>query len=245
MSTTGSELGNLDELPTLSPAQRQVAGVLAEIHDATIIEITAAAGVSKSTVAKTLTVLETAAAARRTVHTDGEIRMADTWSPTPLTGVVLMTTATRDKASSGNAAMPPAVTDVAEELDVYSDAAEDSASCDDGQAEETFEAVDAAQDLGVAATDEAVERSVPAPPPASNSPERLAPGGLAEMVAAALAAHPDIDYSPTMLSHLLNGRSSGAIANALERMVVKGTAVRTCEAPKRYRHVHPAAESSS
>ena len=56
------------------------------------------------------------------------------------------------------------------------------------------------------------------------------------MVAATLAAHPDIEYTPTQLSHLLNGRSSGAITNAIEKMVKAGSAVRTCDKPKRYRH---------
>ena len=66
--------------------------------------------------------------------------------------------------------------------------------------------------------------------------QRLAPGGLAELVGSALAAHPDIDYTPTMLSNLLGGRSAGAVHNVLEKMHAAGTAVRVCDKPKRYRH---------
>jgi DNA-binding MarR family transcriptional regulator len=65
---------------------------------------------------------------------------------------------------------------------------------------------------------------------------RLAAGELAAMVAAVLAAHPQIEYTPTMLSHLLGGRSSGAIHNVLVKMVQAGAAVRTCDKPKRFRH---------
>ena len=64
----------------------------------------------------------------------------------------------------------------------------------------------------------------------------LAAGELAAMVAAVLAAHPDIEYTPTMLSHMLGGRSSGAVHNVLEKMIKVGAAVRTCDKPKRYRH---------
>ena len=39
-----------------------------------------------------------------------------------------------------------------------------------------------------------------------------------------------------MLSHMLGGRSSGAIHNVLEKMIKVGAAVRICDKPKRYRH---------
>ena len=85
---------NQTELPTLSPAQRLVTGALAEIPDATVNVLAEASGTSKSTVAKTLLKLETAGAAQRTLHEDGDARLADTWSPTALTGAVLMAAAT-------------------------------------------------------------------------------------------------------------------------------------------------------
>jgi len=81
-------------------------------------------------------------------------------------------------------------------------------------------------------------------PPCESTPGgragRLAAGELAAMVAAVLAAHPDIEYTPAMLSHMLGGRSSGAIHNALERQVKIGTAVRVCDRPRRYQHANTA-----
>jgi len=64
--------------------------------DATILEITTSAGVSKSTVTKALALLESAGAAARTIQTDGEVRLADTWSPTPVTGRLHMGPAISD-----------------------------------------------------------------------------------------------------------------------------------------------------
>lgn len=244
MATTDPEWNNVKELPSLSPAQRQVAGVLAEVHGATIVEITAVVGVSKSTVAKTLTLLEAAGAAQRTVHTDGEIRMADTWSPTPLTGTVLIAAASGDRPGYGHAEKLLTLThseDVRPETDVKKelggrDGTVEEAALDESDGTEPPHTTRREPiEQAVASANGNAGAGDAEPALTGGTPERLATGELAEMVAAALAARPDVDYSPTMLSHLLGGRSSGAIANALERMVAKGAAVRTCEAPKRYR----------
>ncbi|WP_194924903.1 hypothetical protein [Catenulispora pinisilvae] len=74
---------------------------------------------------------------------------------------------------------------------------------------------------------------------------RLAAGELAAMVAPVLEAHPDVEYTATMLSHLLGGRSAGAIHNVLEKMVASGAAVRVCDRPKRYRHAASAGSNGS
>ena len=84
------------ELPALSPAQRLVAGALTEIPDATVKALAAASGTSKSTVAKTLLKLELAGAARRTLYEAGDTRFADTWSPTVLTGAILVAAAAEE-----------------------------------------------------------------------------------------------------------------------------------------------------
>jgi len=219
-------------LPRLSPAQRQVAGVLAEVHDATIIEITAAAGVSKSSVTKALAMLESAGAAARTIHTDGDVRLADTWSPTPLTGQVLMAAATADAPDGGDAeeslavpAREPAAGDEAGLLTAVAGVVGDEVIADEPDEQAAF---DSTTDVG------AESREARA---------RLAPGGLAQLVADVLAEHPFTEYTPTMLSHLLGGRSSGAISNALERQVKIGSATRVSDKPRRYRHVTTPADA--
>jgi hypothetical protein len=63
---------------------------------------------------------------------------------------------------------------------------------------------------------------------------RLRPGVLRGMVEDYLREHPG-EHGPTEIGHAL-GRSSGAIANALEALLEAGTAERTSEAPRRYCH---------
>ncbi|GAA4943175.1 hypothetical protein GCM10023224_27300 [Streptomonospora halophila] len=55
------------------------------------------------------------------------------------------------------------------------------------------------------------------------------------MVKAILESDPEDEFSPTEISHLLRGRSVGAIQNAMARLANDGEAELTCEAPRRYR----------
>jgi hypothetical protein len=65
------------------------------------------------------------------------------------------------------------------------------------------------------------------------------PGQLRDLVAAHLAANPDADFTPHAIGRVL-GRSSGAAANALDRLTALGQAQLTSEKPRRYRHQAPA-----
>lgn len=65
-------------------------------------------------------------------------------------------------------------------------------------------------------------------------PVRLGKGELAAMVAAFLAEHPG-EHSPSAIAKALDGRSAGAIGNALGRLVEAGGAVQTSDRPRRYR----------
>ena len=62
---------------------------------------------------------------------------------------------------------------------------------------------------------------------------RLKSGALQGLVEDYLTEHPG-EHSPTAVGKAI-ARSSGAVANALDRMVASGWAVRTCDKPKRYR----------
>ncbi len=64
---------------------------------------------------------------------------------------------------------------------------------------------------------------------------RLGKGGLEALVLDHLKQHPRVEVTSTELSHKLN-RSNGAIQNALEKFAKQGTAVRTSDAPRRYRY---------
>ena len=62
---------------------------------------------------------------------------------------------------------------------------------------------------------------------------RLGKGELAAMVAAFLVDHPG-EHSPSAIAKALDGRSAGAIGNALGRLVEAGGAVQTSDRPRRY-----------
>jgi hypothetical protein len=58
---------------------------------------------------------------------------------------------------------------------------------------------------------------------------------LRDLVAAHISEHPDADFSPHQIGRVL-GRSSGAVANALDRLTALGQAQLTSEKSRRYRH---------
>jgi DNA-binding IclR family transcriptional regulator len=64
--------------------------------------------------------------------------------------------------------------------------------------------------------------------------ERLRPGVLATLVVDYLAAHADEALGPSAVGKAL-GRSQGAVANALVRLVEAGTVTIVSESPRRYR----------
>ena len=66
---------------------------------------------------------------------------------------------------------------------------------------------------------------------------RLAAGALQGIVQDFLTEHPG-EHGPTAIGRAL-ARSSGAVANALERLVTAGWAVRTNDRPRRYRTTDP------
>jgi hypothetical protein len=64
---------------------------------------------------------------------------------------------------------------------------------------------------------------------------KLGKGELEVLVVKHLAANPKSEVTPSELGNKLN-RSSGAVGNALERLVKAGKAARTSDRPRRYRH---------
>ncbi|MFD9950773.1 hypothetical protein [Nonomuraea sp. NPDC059022] len=60
------------------------------------------------------------------------------------------------------------------------------------------------------------------------------PGGLRDLVHAHLIEFPGKEFSPHDMAKALGGRSSGAVANALDRLVQLGDAVLTTERPRRF-----------
>jgi hypothetical protein len=73
----------------------------------------------------------------------------------------------------------------------------------------------------------------------SNTPEektaqRLSPGALRGMVEDFLRDRPGEEFGPVTIARSLGGKSSGAVSNALDKLVAAGTAMKTKDAPRRY-----------
>jgi hypothetical protein len=64
--------------------------------------------------------------------------------------------------------------------------------------------------------------------------QRLASGALRGMVEDYLRDHPGEQVGPTAIANALGGKSSGAVSNALDKLVADGTAVKTQDKPRRF-----------
>ncbi|MFF4501588.1 helix-turn-helix domain-containing protein [Streptomyces sp. NPDC001401] len=68
--------------------------------------------------------------------------------------------------------------------------------------------------------------------------KRLAPGALRQMVVGHLQAHPGEAFTATKISRVIE-KSSGAIANALDKLVKQGIANQVSDRPRTYRLAAP------
>ncbi|MER6385001.1 hypothetical protein ABT274_34735 [Streptomyces sp. NPDC001127] len=90
-----------------------------------------------------------------------------------------------------------------------------------------------------------LEQRTTAPVEASTLPggkKRLAPGALRQMVIDHLSAHPGQAFTATGISRVIE-KSSGAIANALARLVRENIAEQVSDRPRAYRLVTPQADA--
>jgi hypothetical protein len=236
---------------------------------ATTASIAAAAGVSRAATSKALTALEKNGTARRVKGTGRGA--PDTWHPaepaasdsaagpgstqaepaepvTPPAGAAPAPgTTTTDELgeTAGDPATPPAappppdpavlagITENASQIGVA--AAAVTTALEAGDLGAARRAVEEIRDQAAAAL-----RAVKAAAGGSRSGAGARPGQLRELVAAHLAAHPGQEFTPHEIAKVI-GRSSGAVANALDRLTGLGQATLSCEKPRRYRHMGPAA----
>jgi hypothetical protein len=233
---------------SLAPAQRRVAAALAEVQHATAAELTALVDVSKSSVAKTLTLLEPTGAAIRTIREQDGFRQADLWSPGPALGSLLFGADVPaagsdpgDAPEEPDGAVAVASAPVPDEVATEGSASSVSPAAETDMTSEGLPESEIATaqptESAVAPEAAATVSSEPGESASDGRLRRLASGELAAMVTAVLEAHPDIEYTPTMLSHMLEGRSAGAIHNVLEKSVATGAVARTRDKPKSYRLV--------
>jgi hypothetical protein len=212
--TTNTNVAGFE--PTLlTDAQAAVLGALLTRPGGTAAEIADAAGVSASATGKALLLLVDLGLAVRTAHEPvGGKRIAATWE---LTGAAL--TATKSTAD--------------DEEQQQTETAGDAAVA---HMEAEASGPDSASGTGAPVVESASQTKVAAMPGVPLPSGRLRSGGLRALVVEQLTARPEDEFSPTMLSRILE-RSSGAIANCLDILVNSGFAELTCEKPRRFRHV--------
>jgi hypothetical protein len=146
-------------------------------------------------------------------------------------------TAPADVAESEKAAAaPPAeLTQALELLAELAGAADHAAAAlRRGDAAAALAATDAAYDR--AAQARRTLRSAVTGRKARSSGESARPGQLRDLVRGHLAAYPDAEFTPHAIGRVL-GRSSGAVANALDRLTALGQAQLTSEHPRKYKAI--------
>lgn len=189
----------------LEPAESKVRRALVANPGATAATLASTAGVGRSTATK---ILSRWAAEGLAVRTDGKDQSV------PVTWTL------RDDQTDGI----PEVADTAKHVKAATGQESDDGA--EGEAE-------APTPTGTDAKTVPDTTDAPAPAPDSPKGERLPKGGLYDLVKAFLYEHPGESFGPAKIGTLLE-RSSGAVNNALEKMVTQGLAKKTCDAPKRF-----------
>ncbi|UGQ13599.1 hypothetical protein LO772_08355 [Yinghuangia sp. ASG 101] len=82
------------------------------------------------------------------------------------------------------------------------------------------------------------------PAPGPGALARLGPGALRGMVFDHLSTRPGQEFTPGQIGRALGGRSSGAVANACDKLTADGLVELTCDKPRRFRAVAASAPAA-
>lgn len=198
----------------------------------TTADLATHAGIGRSTTGKILAAWAGDGSATRTpVHSEGGRRSADTWTISDIIQDNGAEPAAAESASTGPATAPTAITN-------------DTAGKTGGEETEAIEQGATEQAPGAE-----TQRGTGAAMSGENGIQptkgaRLSKGALRGMVEDYLTEHSREQLSPSAIGKALS-RSSGAVANALDKLVAEGYAVQTRDKPKRYAINATAAESAT
>ena len=212
------------ETPETTPPTTadKVLDAVREHPGATSAEFAAAAGLGRSTAAKTLTALAKDGRVTRTPGIrDGGTRAPDQWHPVPADDDQIPAERPIQPGEQNPDRPPGRHTPAAKKRDKKVGRAT-SATINTGA---KVHKTGAAPSDGPEPGDDAEA--------AAGGKQRLKAGALRGQVEQYLNDHPEDHYTPTQLGHLL-GRSSGAIANALEKLVADNYAILMTPKPRTY-----------
>lgn len=230
---------------TMTPSMTTILNLLSPGHAATSAELSERGRIGRSTASKTLAALEAKGLARRVSdERPSGVRSPDLWFAATPGEAAQPEPATREAGCDGaEFGTGLAAESEARENDAPRPATEAGTRVpepehpsvhvvpQDGDRADPAPTVTAASNGADAAT---------APQAEPAAPGRLAKGGLRDLVAEHLTAHPDEEFTAPKLSKILK-RSSGAISNVFDALVKTGEAEMTSERPRRFRHLaaHP------
>lgn len=242
----------------MTPTMKALLDLLSADLGTTAAELAGRAGIGRSTATKSLAALEHAGSARREPGArTGQRPEPDRWfvcaQPTTSAHIPVhdeglnseAVTAGRGESRDERAGQTEGVDDTRErtpavDAEVELDLAGRAEPADSPQST-ALAADSAASATGTAAPADAGTLSITASQAdqaeSATSP-RLAKGGLRALVIDYLTAHPDEEMTAPAIGKSL-GRSSGAVANALDTLVKSGQAELTCERPRKFRHRTP------
>ena len=211
---------------------------------ATAAALAETAGIGRSTAAKALAAMEQDGHVRREPGTpDGNRRVASHWYPNQPTPPDPNSPTIEKEAASSTP--HTAEQDVPARREPLTTTAVNQNTSPEGHTRPTSPTTDDTEAPGAddATTDSRPHQGTeaaphePAPPKLTvitgGAKQRLAPGGLRQLVLNHLQAHPDTAFTATALSRVI-GKSSGAIANALVTLEKHGQAQQINDHPRRY-----------
>ncbi|NKQ59017.1 MarR family transcriptional regulator [Amycolatopsis sp. K13G38] len=219
--------------------------------NSTAADLSAAAKIGKSTAQKILVKWAGDGSVTRTAGiADGGRRAADRWAITDL-GVTPVAADRGDADSADTAQADPDSPAAPDDTDPAAPAggeptepanpepadaaAGDTLDSADTEASDSAQAESAAAEAAESTGGGAATNGDPATDGGGDDKAtRLAPGALRGMVEDHLRDHPGEQFGPTAIAKALGGKSSGAVSNALDKLVADGTAVKTQDKPRRF-----------
>ncbi|MFD8726139.1 hypothetical protein ACFV2H_51610 [Streptomyces sp. NPDC059629] len=225
----------VDQLAGLAPAVITVyTQLVAFTEPATVDDIATAAEAARSSTFKALVALEKHGLARRDRGIqNGPCRRPDLWCATATDSC-----AAPDKTAVTKGPVTP-MTDTASADEPTADATASDTEPDAPTANKSENTCDAPEPEKTAAP--APARHTERTDPTSLAPsgnQRLAPGGLRQLVIGHLNAHPGEAFTATRISRMID-RSSGAITNALATLARQGLVEQVTDRPRTYRATMP------
>ena len=247
-STTGSALRSVPE-PTVAAkvrtdAEDRLWEALHAAPHSSAADLSAAAKIGKSTAQKILVKWAADGSVTRTVTRvgfgEGGRRAADRWAITEVgsqdDSTPLDTRAADDADATDTAQAEPDAPEADDATVTEGDPVEQADAAVDDALDpvepETADLVNAEPVVG--ATSDVDKPTEDGSDATSEKKARLAPGGLRGMVEDYLRDNPGEEFGPTAIANALGGKSSGAVSNALDKLVEVGVAVKKQDKPKRF-----------